>query len=102
MITAQTDDCGSAFYEDVDGLVIIEAENLDIDATDWSIKSNFTDYSSTGYLSWDGNNNYGSPGNGLITTMVRINTAGTYRFRWRSRIKCRRIIYCSCWNKAFS
>ncbi len=86
LITAQTDDCGLATYEDVDGLIVIEAENLPIDGTDWSIKSNFNDFTGTGYLSWDGNNNFNSPGNGLITTKIRINTPGTYRFRWRSRI----------------
>ena len=85
-ITAQTDDCGSAIYEDDNGLVVIEAENLAIDGTNWSVKFNFSDFTGAGYLSWDGNNNFNSPGNGLISTEIRINTPGTYRFRWRSRI----------------
>lgn len=80
LITAQTDDCELTTYENVDGLVVIEAENLPIDETDWSIKSNFNDFTGAGYLSWDGNNNFNSPRNGLITTKIRIHTPGTYGF----------------------
>jgi hypothetical protein len=81
LITAQTDDCGLATYEDADGLVVIESENLPIADTDWSIKSNFNNVTSASYLSWNGNNNFNSPGNGLITTKIKINTPEAYRFR---------------------
>jgi len=82
----QQNECGDATYEDDNGLVTIEAENLDITGLDWNVKTAFANYTGTGYLSWDGNNNFNSPGNGLITTKIRINTPGQYRFRWRSRI----------------
>ncbi len=85
-IIAQTDDCGAATYQDIDGLIVIEAENLNISGTNWSINSNFSDFTGGGYLSWDGDNHFNSPGNGLISTVIKIETPGTYRFRWRSRI----------------
>jgi len=75
------DDCEDAIYIDITGLVVIEAENLVIDQTNWNIKIDFNGYTGTGYLSWDGNNNFNSPGNGLISTRIKINTPGTYRFR---------------------
>lgn len=80
------DDCGTANYQDDAGLVVIEAENLEISGTNWNIKTNFNDYTGAGYLSWDGNNSLNNPGNGLITTSIKISTPGTYRFQWRSRI----------------
>jgi len=83
---AQTSDCEENTYNEVNGLVVIEAENLDITETDWSIKTDFTGYTGTGYLSWDGKNNFNSPGNGLISTSIKINTAGTYLFRWHSKV----------------
>lgn len=85
-IIPNADDCSGAAYEDNAGLIIIEAENLVIDDTDWSIQDSFTEYTGAGYLSWDGGNNFNSPGNGLITTQIKINTPGTYRFQWRNRI----------------
>ena len=80
------DDCDGANYQDVDGLVVIEAENLDISGTNWNITTNYGDFTGSGMLTWLGNNNYSSPGNGLISTTIKINTPGTYRFRWRNRI----------------
>lgn len=79
-------DCENASYMDVDGLVIIEAEQLIIDGTNWNIKTDFEGYTGAGYLSWDGNNNFNSPGNGLLSTQIKINTPGTYRFRWHSKV----------------
>ncbi|MEM1001621.1 MAG: hypothetical protein AAGH46_03110, partial [Bacteroidota bacterium] len=83
---AQTNDCGGATYEERDNLVIIEIENLDFSGTDWSLRTDVSGYTGSGYLSWDGNNNYNSPGIGTVTTTIRINNPGTYRFRWRSKV----------------
>jgi len=86
MQTSVSDECGQATYEDVNGLIIIEAENLAINGTNWNVKTEFEGYTGYGYLSWDGNNNFNSPGNGLISTTLKINTPGTYRFRWHSKV----------------
>lgn len=82
----QNDNCGEATYEDVNGRITIEAENLVVASTNWNVKTVFANYTGTGYLSWDGSNNLNSPGSGLITTKIKINTPGRYRFQWRSKI----------------
>ena len=85
-LNAQVDDCGGATYEEVNNLVIIEAENLNYTGTDWSLKTDFPGYTGVGYLSWDGPTYYNTPGEGLLTTTIQINTPGTYRFRWHSKV----------------
>ena len=57
-------DCEGAGYQDVDGNVIIEAENLELNDTDWNIKTGFSAYTGFGYISWDDNNRLNNPGNG--------------------------------------
>lgn len=80
------EECGQAAYQDTDGLVIIEAENLLLNNVNWSVKTGFDDFTGDGYLSWNGNNNFNRPGIGLITTKINITKTGRYRFQWRSRI----------------
>jgi len=45
-----------------------------------------TGFIGDGYLEFEGPNFFNSPGNSLLTYMVRITTPGTYLFRWHSRI----------------
>ena len=59
---------------------------MNTDNTDWNIKTSFSDFTGNAYISWDGNNSLNNPGNGTISTIIKINTPGTHRFRWRSRI----------------
>ena len=80
------DDCDDANYQELGGLVIIEAENLDISGTSWAITTNYGNFTGSGLLTWLGNNNLSSPGNGLISTKIKINNPGIYRFQWRNRI----------------
>ncbi len=73
-------------YEEVNGMIVIEMENLPISGTDWAVKTTTPGYSGTGYLEWQGQNWFGTPGNGLIEVPITINTPGTYRFQWRNRV----------------
>ncbi|MEM6527317.1 MAG: Ig-like domain-containing protein [Chloroflexota bacterium] len=71
------------FFEE-DGLVVIEAESQPA-AGDWNLETTISGFTNSGYLQWDGNNFFDSPGNGLIEYKIRINNPGRYRFTMRSR-----------------
>lgn len=77
--------CSISDYLEVEGIVVIEAE-VDSLPADWSLESEISDFTGDGYLVWRGQDSFGNPGNGLITYKVHIETPGTYRFNWRSRI----------------
>ena len=69
-----------------DGLIIVEAESANIDNTGWALRNSISDFTGDGYLVWEGANSFGTPGLGLLTFKIKINTPGTYRFVWKSRI----------------
>ncbi|MCK8524397.1 Ig-like domain-containing protein, partial [Aquimarina sp. D1M17] len=72
-------------YEEQNGLVVIEAENLSISGN-WKSKSNVSGFTGNGYLEWTGPDHFNDPGNGVISTKIRINAAGRYKFQWRSKV----------------
>jgi len=72
-------------YEEIDGLVLMEAENLNI-SSGWDRDTSFPEFTGDAHLNWQGGNNFNTPGNGLVSTSIKINTVGTYRFQWRNRI----------------
>ncbi|TPN87772.1 CBM96 family carbohydrate-binding protein [Aquimarina algicola] len=76
----------TADFEEKNGLVVMESENLNVSGTQWNIKTAKSGFTGNGYLSWDGNDAFGTPGNGTITVKVKINSPGKYRFQWRSSI----------------
>lgn len=76
----------NADYEEQGGLVVIEAENIDVSGTNWGIKTAKSGFTGSAYLSWDGGNSFGTPGNGLISATIKINSPGRYRFQWRNRV----------------
>ncbi len=75
----------TADYEEDNGLVIIEAENIPLVAG-WNIESATTGFTGTGYINWTGGEFFSTPGNGTISTTIKINTPGTYLFEWRNKI----------------
>jgi hypothetical protein len=79
------DDGNPVFIED-SGFVKVDFTSADFTVTDWSFQTNIPGYSGNGLLVWNGPNSMGNPGNGLLTFKVQINTPGTYRFLWRSKI----------------
>ncbi|MCW5515552.1 DUF5060 domain-containing protein [Muriicola sp. Z0-33] len=80
----QTNNC-EALFESNNGLVIIEAENINA-AAGWNTHSSVADYSGSGYLEWEGGDYFSTPGNGLSTTSIKINEPGTYLFQWRNKV----------------
>jgi len=83
---APSSDCNGNF-EEKNGLVVIEAENLaNVNATPWTIKTAVAGYTGNGYLSWDGADSFNTPGKGVINAKIKINQTGEYRFVWRSKV----------------
>ncbi len=82
--TPTTTDC-SAYAEEKDGLVVIEAENLNL-PSGWEHRTSVAGFTGNGYVDWQGADSFSVPGNGIIATPIKINTPGTYRFQWRSKV----------------
>ncbi|WP_299245966.1 Ig-like domain-containing protein [uncultured Aquimarina sp.] len=78
------DNC-DATYEEKNGLVVIEAENLSASGN-WQKKSAISGFTGGGYLEWTGPDHFNDPGNGVINTKIKINSAGRYKFLWRSKV----------------
>ncbi|WP_299313157.1 Ig-like domain-containing protein [uncultured Aquimarina sp.] len=78
------DNCDTV-YEEKNGLVIIETENLSI-AGNWQKKNAISGFTGAGYLEWTGPDHFNDPGNGVINTKIKINSAGRYKFQWRSKV----------------
>ncbi|GAA4109145.1 hypothetical protein GCM10022393_05570 [Aquimarina addita] len=83
VIYGQTD-C-STEYNEVDGLVIMEAEDTKSDYDLWVLKTDVEDYKGSGHLEFTGNTtSNGSPKSPLAYTF-KINQGGLYRLIIRSR-----------------
>ena len=72
-------------YQDIDGLIIIEAENLNL-KDNWVIENTKTGFTGNGYIVWNGEDYFNSPGNSIISITLTIKTPGTYRVQWRNGI----------------
>lgn len=72
-------------YQEINGLVVIEAENLNLSSS-WAIQRSTPGYTGSGYLLWLGPQYTSVPGNGLITTKIFINSPGIYQFQFRSGV----------------
>lgn len=72
-------------FEEQNGLIMIEAEDLDL-PSDWHIKTAKGGYTGSGYISWEGGDNFNTPGKGIITTKIKINKTGTYKFSWYNAV----------------
>lgn len=75
-----------ASYEDKNGLVVIEAENLSGDFSNWKKETTFTPYTGSSYIRWNGADNFSTPGNGKIYTKIKITKTGTYKILWRNKV----------------
>lgn len=81
-LLAQAEGESCDFFEEENGLLVIEMENLPL-TTDWEVAQNIDGYTGSGYIHWTGNQFFNQTGNGSITFQVKINTPGTYTFNWR-------------------
>lgn len=72
-------------YTEINGLVIMEAENTNSDLGQWIVKNDVTDYKGTGHLEFTGNITRGGNPKSPISYTFQINTTGYYRVLLRSR-----------------
>ncbi|WP_026810752.1 malectin domain-containing carbohydrate-binding protein, partial [Arenibacter latericius] len=82
--TISTSGLGGGIYQENNGLVVMEMENL-IFGANWSEETSETGFTGNGYLN-NQVDNFNTPGNGTITTKVNITTPGVYRFQWHNKI----------------
>jgi len=69
------------------GIVVMEVESVPA-AGDWERETRIGGFKGSGYYVWEGSNAFGvaTAGRGTLTYRFRINRAGNYQLRWRSRI----------------
>ncbi len=74
-------------YLEQGGYVHFEAEDASTVGS-WDVNTALNDYTGSGYLEWTGPDYFSenNAGNGIITYHFRVETAGNYELRWRSRI----------------
>lgn len=75
--------CDGAIFEEKNGIAVIEAET--ITTSGWTRRSDGSATNSS-YLAYTGSDYFSTPGVNTLTYKVKINSAGTYRFKWRNRI----------------
>jgi PKD repeat protein len=83
-INANDSGCNSD-YNEQNGTVIIEAENLNL-PNGWVIGSSATGFTGSGYISYNNGASFNNPGRSTIATTIKINTPGIYLVQWRSKI----------------
>ena len=76
---------GKLFIEK-DGMVRVDIENPSSTANGWATANTLAGFEGLGYIVWTGNDNFNTPGIGIIKFSIKINTPGTYQFVWSSRI----------------
>jgi hypothetical protein len=72
-------------FEETNGNLMFEAEDMAISGS-WKKQSSVTGFSGTGYINWTGADQFTNPGTGTITTKIKINTPGTYKFDWITKV----------------
>lgn len=74
-------------FVEKNGIVVWEAESSGAGGG-WSLQKKFGGYKGSGYLIWTGTDAFGksTAGRGTKTFTIRIQKAGNYQMRWRSRI----------------
>jgi hypothetical protein len=71
-------------HREVGGLLVMEVESAPL-AGAWVEETGIAGYTGESYYRWNGGNLFGSPGNGILTYQIEIQTEGNYRFRIRNR-----------------
>jgi hypothetical protein len=78
LAAAQPEVCDPGF-----GPIVLEVESTPPVAS-WAQETTEAGYTGDGYFRWTGSNHYNQPGNGILTYIVNIETAGTYNMRIRN------------------
>ncbi|MFY0628347.1 MAG: DUF5060 domain-containing protein [Reichenbachiella sp.] len=78
--------CTGGALTETEGYIVVEAENTTLN-DHWILTNSFSvDALGEGHIEYTGANSYGSvPENSILTYDIKINTPGTYQFKWRSR-----------------
>ncbi|MBE0654495.1 MAG: PKD domain-containing protein, partial [Bacteroidales bacterium] len=76
--------CSNAFSQR-NKVIIIEAESANLSA-EWSVESQKEEFTGTGYISWTGDNEYTTPGTGVLSYPVYIETPGIYKVELRNSV----------------
>ena len=79
------DEIVSSLYQEKDGLLVIELENGDL-PDGWEIRTTLSNFLGASYIQWEGNDNMGKPGPGIIQYKIKIDNPGTYRVQIRNYI----------------
>ena len=72
-------------YTESDGIVSVEFETVE-GVLEWERGNSIDAFDGTGYLRWNKEDNFNTPGVGTLVYKLNISTTGTYQFVWRSRI----------------
>ena len=72
-------------FEEKNGLLVVEMENTNYSGS-WIKKTTIANATGSGYIQWEGSQNFGSAVNGRIEIPIKINNAGTYELRWRMAV----------------
>ena len=78
------DDCKAEFME-YENRVVIEAELMNY-PQGWSMENDAEGHTGAGYVEWQGDNQFQSPGTGTITASIEIHNPGTYLFQWHTKV----------------
>lgn len=76
----------SELYIEQNGILRVDLKGPDMMNSGWGTSRAFAGFEGEDYLIWLGEDNFNTPGIGIIDINVQINTPGTYQFVWRSRI----------------
>ena len=68
-----------------ESVITIEAEDIPL-ADGWVVENRVVGYSGSGYIRWDGADNFTEPGIGLLQKTVAIKRPGIYRFQWHTKV----------------
>jgi len=77
-------DCEAPF-EEKDEIVVVEVESIPA-ATGWVKETSAIGYTGSGYYTWKGGDKFNTPGSGILEYKIKINSPGTYHFRWHNKI----------------
>lgn len=73
-------------FEEVNGNLTIPAESLTLTGS-WAVQNTVAGFNGTGYIVWTGTDSFTTQtATALITTQIKINTPGTYLFKWRNKV----------------
>jgi hypothetical protein len=79
------DASNSPIFSETNGLLLVEFEQASF-GENWKLINDLSNSTGDGYMRWEGEDQFGNPGQGLTTFQLNISTTGTYRFVWRSAV----------------